>query len=62
MACPHYLKASGDCLLQEDSAPEGDEVRGPGIVDETNPDWCLGSGLDYRECPLYQRFIAELAL
>ena len=60
MPCPHISKANGDCLLQQDPVSEVDDAREPPVVDQVDREWCLGSPTQYRECPLFRRFIAEL--
>jgi hypothetical protein len=60
MPCPHLSRASGDCLLQQDPESETDEGREPVVTEAVSRDWCLGSRPQYRDCPLFRRFIAEL--
>ena len=62
MPCPHLLGASGDCLLQQEPDSETDDGRELAVTDAIDRNWCLGSRPQYRDCPLFRRFIAELVL
>ena len=60
MACPHFQRESGDCLLLDEMS-EGDEDGTEMRVEEPlSREWCLSSGKLYRNCPLYRKFVSEL--
>jgi len=59
MPCPHFSNVSGECVLQQDREQDDDE-REPPVVENVSTDWCLSSNQGYRNCPLYQRFLAEI--
>jgi hypothetical protein len=60
MPCPHFSAANAECLLQQDPDSEGDETHLPVVTDSVDPDWCLGPGRGYRECPVFKRFLSEI--
>ena len=59
MPCPHFSNDSGDCLLWQDHGEEEDCREAP-VEDRVNREWCLSSQTGYRQCPVFQRFLAEL--
>lgn len=59
MPCPHLSNDSGECLLRQDDGEEEDRRELP-VADRVNREWCLSSQMGYRQCPVFQRFLAEL--
>ena len=61
MPCPHYARDQDDCRLLDDP-PEGEEEAGAPVREELiSRTWCLSPGTEYRGCPIFQRFLADLA-
>jgi len=61
MTCPQFSREHNDCLLLQE-APRDDEERVPVPADETvNRAFCLAPQSGYRNCPVFRRFLAELA-
>jgi len=58
--CPHYSRENGECVLM-DNAPEDDEESAEAPLEgPVSGEWCLSAQGDYRSCPIYRRFLAEL--
>lgn len=60
MACPHFSRANGDCLLLQEPEEEDDDRVEPAPEEPIRREWCLSSDRSYRNCPVYRRFVAEL--
>jgi hypothetical protein len=60
MACPHFSRLDNDCALADDQPKDDEEVVEAPAEDLTNRAWCVGEGDGYRNCPVFQRFVAEL--
>jgi hypothetical protein len=76
MPCPHLSRVTGDCLLEQDPGPDSDDGREPAVTEIVpgsegasplrgvalvNRERCLGTRQSYRACPIFKRFLADLA-
>jgi hypothetical protein len=61
VACPHYARENNDCLLLQEAPPD-EEERGAAPPDEPPAsEFCLAAGQAYRNCPVFRRYLADLA-
>jgi hypothetical protein len=61
MTCPQFSREHNGCLLLQE-APRDDEERALVPVEETvSRALCLAPRNGYRDCPVFRRFLAELA-
>lgn len=60
MPCPHFSPQDNDCRLVDENW-EGEEERSAVKRDDHAPrTWCLSDGDDYRKCPVFRSYMAEL--
>jgi hypothetical protein len=60
MPCPHYLRENSDCLLLREPPPDEEERADAAPDDPVARDLCLSPGSQYRDCPVFRRYLADL--
>ena len=60
MPCPHFSRQDNDCSLADEQPGDDEELTETPPEEPANRSWCVGEGDGYRNCPLFQRFIADL--
>jgi hypothetical protein len=62
MPCPHFSSVTGECGLEQGHVEAADDdVYEPTAEDPVSRELCLGAGKKHRECPVFQRFVADLS-
>lgn len=60
MPCPHFSVRDNDCTLTEEQPKDDDELGAAPREEPVNRAWCTGDDKSHRQCPVFQRFVADL--